>query len=328
MLAATAADGAAVLPVIGLMTTLARYSASTSLVLLSVGLTAPQEALLCDIAVRVGLSLHIIPMNSKPLNKATLRSKHLSHAAYARLFLPEVLPEMNKIIWLDADTLVLEDLCFLWNVDLGDSLVAAVSDDFIGVAELEATRRQMGDYFNSGVMVINLALWRTEQLLPKIKVLMVSPDLICEDQSVLNIICADRVRRLDHKWNYHASRYFEYPAEKRHVSPAILHFCGQCKPWAENTAFGQIYLRFLPSDVRRSLLASFKHVSALRKFDLAQRWVFGLLTGRKKYWVAFFRAVDLKRAEWRLLWRLRWPSNAIRPDPIQMAARADLLDDR
>ncbi len=328
ILAATAADSAAVLPVIALITTLARYSPATSLVLLSVELTATEQALLCDIADKVGLSLRVVPINSDLLNKATLRSKHVSRAAYARLFLPEVLPEVEKVIWLDADTLVLEDLCFLWNTELDDALVAAVPDDFIDAAEIAATASRMGEYFNSGVMVINLALWRVEQVLPRIRALMLSPDLICEDQSVLNLICAGRVRRLDQKWNYHASRFFEYPAANRYVSPAILHFCGQRKPWVGNTAFGQIYLRYLPSGVRRSVHASFIHVSPLRKIDLAQRWFFGLLTCRKKYWVALFRAVDLMIAEWRLIRRLAWANTPARRDPIQMAARADLLDDR
>ena len=310
------------------MTTLARYSPTTSLILLSVQLTATEQAFLCDVAESEGLDLRVVSLNPELLDHATLRSKHLSRAAYARLFLPEALPEIDKIIWLDADTLILEDLRRLWNTDLDDILVAAVPDDFIDVAEIVATETIMGEYFNSGVMVINLALWRVEQVLQRMRSLMLSPDLICEDQSVLNLVCAGRVRHLDQKWNYHALRFHEYPAANRYISPAILHFCGQRKPWVEDTAFGQIYLRYLPRSVRRSVLASFKQVSALRKIELAQRWLCGLLTCRKKYWLEVFRAVDLKISEWRLIWRLASKRIPEGEGPIQMASSADLLNDR
>lgn len=297
--AATAADRAMVVPVMALIQSLAVQSPNTVLGVISVGLTAAEETLLAQFAAGVGLDIHLIPFDVNLVKHTVLRASHLSRAAYARLFLPELLPNLDRVIWLDTDVLVLEDLSALWRVDLNGALVAAVPDDFIDPLEIAATNSRRGEYFNSGVMVLNLALWRAENLMPRITALMSSPHLICEDQSVLNTICADRVQIIDHKWNFHASRFLQYPAHHRRIAPAILHYCGSKKPWIEQMAFGNFYLQWLPRDTRAKQRSAFGQRFDLRRIERMRRYIFGVLMGRQKYW----RALELNRAEGRLFWR-------------------------
>src|SRR5437879_3158835 len=76
-----------------------------------------------------------------------------------RIFLPELLPELDRVLYLDADVIVVDSLIPLWNVDLSEDYLAAVTNVFqaahvhrpveLGLAGPRA-------YFNSGVMVLNL----------------------------------------------------------------------------------------------------------------------------------------------------------------------------
>jgi len=205
--AATAADSAMVVPVMALINTLALFSPNTTLVVLSVKLTEAEVFRLCQFATRLGLRLRMLTFNSDIVQHTVLRSPHLSRVAYARLFLPELLPDLERVIWLDTDTLVLENLTSLWQIEMEDSLVAAVPDDFIQKEEISDTGSQLGQYFNSGVMVMNLGLWRTENLMSRVWDLISSPNLIYEDQSVVNMICLNRVHLLNRKWNFFTRRF-------------------------------------------------------------------------------------------------------------------------
>ena len=87
-----------------------------------------------------------------------------TEAASLRLLLPELLPELDKILYLDCDIIVRQDLTRLWNeTDLGDNYLAAVYEAAI---EGQAERfRALGcdpvKYFNSGFLLMNLKQMRT-----------------------------------------------------------------------------------------------------------------------------------------------------------------------
>lgn len=314
--AATAADSAMVVPVMALIKSLAIHSSDTVLGVISVGLTVAEEAFLTQFAAGVGLKMHLIPFDPDLVKHTVLRAPHLSRAAYARLFLSELLPALDRVIYLDTDTLVLENLSVLWQIDLNGFLGAAVPDDFIDPLEITATKSRLGAYFNSGVMVLNLAQWRADDLMPKITALMASSDLLCEDQSVLNVICANRMQLIDRKWNFFTMRFSEYPITNRYISPSILHYGGTPKPWGDKTAFGRIFLNYLPADTRQKVRAGFTKTSVMRRLDLGQRRIFGLLFGRQKHWVVAVPAVHLALAEWRLALRLVRKRGSIRKDTI------------
>jgi hypothetical protein len=78
-----------------------------------------------------------------------------------RIFLPDLLPEVGRALYLDVDTIVLRSLSPLWALDLRDHYVAAVTNvperHMLGHAE-ELGGAGPGDYFNSGVLLMNLEL--------------------------------------------------------------------------------------------------------------------------------------------------------------------------
>jgi len=304
-LVATAADRRVLVPLVAMLTSLRRHSPNVDVVVLAVGLS-PDDELLLQATVRgSGLTLRFVRLDPALLEHAHLKSSHLTRTSYAPLFLPEILPDNDRVIWLDVDTVVLADLVALWRQDLRSALVAAAPDDFISQEELEATGTTLGAYFNSGVMVMNLARWRSDGLAATARHLMGDPHLICEDQSVSNRLCRGKVLLLDRRWNFHASRFHEYPSALRPRVPAVVHYCGHRKPWLEPVAFQRLFMNFLPVGMRESVEQQMAKVPLLRRLELARRRFTGMLLGRPKHWKAFIRHAVLTWADFALRRLLR-----------------------
>src|SRR3546814_4644899 len=56
---------------------------------------------------------------------------HISHASYLRIFIPEILPDsVEKVLYLDCDIVVRNDIAALWNLSLGDKVLGAARNLF------------------------------------------------------------------------------------------------------------------------------------------------------------------------------------------------------
>jgi lipopolysaccharide biosynthesis glycosyltransferase len=167
--------------------------------------------------------------------------------SWIRIFLPEMLPQLDRILYLDADTLTVDSVGPLWTTALGDAALAAVSnvvepDKQPRLAELGITDPRR--YFNAGVLVMNLALMREEDSLDRIMSYVAArrDELAWFDQDALNVVF-NRWHPLEPRWNAQNSMWFWAPwarevfgedALREAVStPAILHFEGPSvvKPW-------------------------------------------------------------------------------------------------
>lgn len=168
-------------------------------------------------------------------------------ATWYRVFLPELLPEVSRVLYLDADVIVLDDLRELWAVELGDRLLAAVTN----VPQWDHAERPAAigmapgvEYFNAGVLLLNLEQMRREQTGPALRdyIRRNASRLEWRDQDALNLVLGHRRLALDPRWNVMNSLLL-YPwagevlgeaavAEARE-RPAIRHFEGQSinKPW-------------------------------------------------------------------------------------------------
>jgi lipopolysaccharide biosynthesis glycosyltransferase len=168
--------------------------------------------------------------------------------SWIRVLLPEMLPHLDRIIYLDADTLTVDSVSPLWTISLAEAGVAAVSNVVepdqrphvagLGIAEAK-------QYFNAGVLVMNLRLMREEDSLGRIKSCVAArgDDLTWFDQDALNLVFAGRWRELEPRWNAQNSLWYwgrwareifgEDPVREALSNPAILHFEGPSivKPW-------------------------------------------------------------------------------------------------
>lgn len=143
-----------------------------------------------------------------------------SRVIYARLFLPDCISESHpRIVYLDADTLILGDMSYLFNLPLQDNLIAGVV--YPVSSRLTEMNRALGRdddavYFNSGVLVINAARWRSEKMSARSFELLRSRDFDFPDQDVLNLLADGRVIPLDWRWN--AQKAADY------AEAVIVHF--------------------------------------------------------------------------------------------------------
>jgi lipopolysaccharide biosynthesis glycosyltransferase len=149
--------------------------------------------------------------------------KWASIAVYYRLLAPRLLPkDISKVLYLDADIVVRRSLTQLWNTDLTNYALAAVSS-----FDLPPGTK----YFNSGVLLINLQFWRQNDVPERaIAFARNNPDKMQYwDQDALNAILVGRWFELPLWWNWHDWVHTSLPGTK--LEPAIVHFIGGGKPW-------------------------------------------------------------------------------------------------
>lgn len=172
---------------------------------------------------------------------------------YFRLFLPKCLPHFDKVLYLDADMVVHEDVARLYATELGDNYLAAVRDPIISgsnKAKLYNKHdymqklgiRNIYDYFQAGVLVLNLKKLRETGLDEQMISYASTHDCDLVDQDVLNLFCQGHVKFIDNKWNVDvntiamqvvpyapAAMWKEYQYNRDHAY--IYHFAGADKPW-------------------------------------------------------------------------------------------------
>jgi lipopolysaccharide biosynthesis glycosyltransferase len=174
-------------------------------------------------------------------------------AAYYRLLAPLLLPEIERIVYLDCDIIVRNDISPLYNTALSESelIAAALDTPMLGQAFSELSIlggyiRSLGiakpeEYFNSGVMLMDLEKFRRSELVPQMLDYAQKHNCKFVDQDVLNFYCQKRTHLLSTVWNKQhcwqdnsflrlapIAAYEDYLGS---VSDAnILHFAGT-KPW-------------------------------------------------------------------------------------------------
>ena len=172
--------------------------------------------------------------------------EHFSRAILFRLGLEKHAPaDCRRAIYLDSDVIVRRDIRQLWSADLQGQPIGAVLDCFIEGEAFAATWRlpPPGDYFNSGVLLIDVDRVRAEGAFSAAIAFTAAhlSTLRFTDQDALNHVFWRRWARLDPIWNAQrhmaiASLRAEIPVN-RHLQgrqPAIVHYTGAEKPWLKN----------------------------------------------------------------------------------------------
>ena len=178
--------------------------------------------------------------------------RHVTSTAFMRLLIPELLPnQFQKVIYLDCDLIINQDLSQLWEIDMGENYLLAVQDYYVPYVSSPlglAKYKELGipadyKYFNSGVLVINLAKWRTDDVSSQVvEYLRQSAEYrYCNDQEGLNVALAGKWGELDPRWNQ-LPKIYKYASWKDSSfseemynnilnNPYIIHFATSLKPW-------------------------------------------------------------------------------------------------
>ncbi len=229
------------------------HGAGLHIHLLSDGADPPVLRQLGDMAAArgAGFSVHDVAGLLATRSDRLPLAQHLTRAAYARLFFAEMLPaSATRAIYVDVDIICRAPLAALWGHDLGHAVAAVARDCAVGAEagddQADAARMardrharrlglpEDGTYFNSGVMLIDVARWRAEAVGAACAAWTAAhPDLVqLADQDPLNVVLRDRVAWLDDGWNRLALWAWRAPDD----AVRILHFAGPDKPWHSDHA--------------------------------------------------------------------------------------------
>jgi len=201
------------------------------------------------------IDIEFIKINTEKID--TFKTKtHVSISAFAKIYIAQLI-DKERVIYLDCDLIINHNIIDLWNQFEEDIPLQAVwnpfynyDNNYIGLGPNDKT-------FNSGVMLLNLGLLRTQNA---------SNDLIdflekyndktkLHDQAAFNAVFKNDWEELEYKWNYQASMilssYKELGISKEEYfdlydNPSIIHFTSNSKPWQLRNAhpYKEKYLQY------------------------------------------------------------------------------------
>lgn len=172
---------------------------------------------------------------------------------YSRLFIQEILPDLDRVLYLDCDTLMVGKICDLYNVDLKGKVIGGILDAF-SPWHYKALGLGSDDiYINSGVMLINLKRWREESIEDKFvqEIVKRKGKLLQGDQGLINTVLRGCVSMLpvrydlmcyNYDFSYEEMQLYRRPVKyysKQEIkeakgNPAIIHFTSSfasMRPW-------------------------------------------------------------------------------------------------
>lgn len=149
-----------------------------------------------------------------------------------RCMLAELLPNLSKIIYLDADLFVNRDIKELWDVDIREYCLAGVVDEGVinfSIPDIlnEYPNIYRNQYFNSGVLFMNLYKIREKGHLKELVVdfLVNNREATYPDQDALNVLFHNKILYLDSSWNRFVSLHRE--DNKDNLDNAVFHYAGK-----------------------------------------------------------------------------------------------------
>ena len=185
----------------------------------------------------------------------------------ARLLMGQLLPkDVDRVLYLDGDTIVLEDLSKLWNRNLHGKVLGMVAEPTVNRKRKDALGLHDYYYHNAGVLLVDLKRWREKHIEKVVLEYYKENDgkLFANDQDAINASLKDEIVELLPKYNF-SNIYTTYPywfikmlvKPRKYISrklyeesmcyPAIIHYLGEERPWRKGNThmFKDEYKKYL-----------------------------------------------------------------------------------
>lgn len=231
-----------------------------------------------------------------------------SYAAYARIFIRELLPqEIDRVLYIDCDTLICDDIGELYNWDLEGRTLGAVRDITSSKYNLSIGLSVSDVYFNSGVLLINLIQWDSRRYLQKIinHITHVRARYQNVDQDIINIVAHNDICTINPKYNHiipidtlgwkylcyitdkTPKQYYDSSTSKEAAcNPVIIHFTYffTGRPWFSNSInrkwddIWDHYLKMTPWKNYEKHCQNFRFVEKVQRILLGNQVLPGRLT--------------------------------------------------
>ncbi|ONK15803.1 glycosyltransferase family 8 protein [Streptomyces sp. MP131-18] len=213
---------------------------------------SPAERALYEAAIKLkrgAAELRMTPLPGEVI-RLPVQSDYITSETFGRLALARLLPaDVTRVVYLDADLLILGDLSELSRHDLAGATLAAVreaSDPFCwslnGLEHVfDLGLDPAAPYFNAGILVMDLPAFRATGVEERCLAYLARHRPARMDQDALNAVCRGRIGELPVKWN--VEKYF-FTSEERRLryrallaQARILHYVGHKKPWTHDTVW-------------------------------------------------------------------------------------------
>jgi len=190
---------------------------------------------------------------------------------YIRLWVEDLFPTAERVLYLDVDTIVVAPLLPLWKTDLGENILAAVDIPDSTSHNRCHLPKEYG-YFNSGVILFNVLKWRNLQCRKTICEFLWTNAKIAlnPDQDALNGCFYKERVSIDYSWNTIAPFFrksgvksvSESKLNEVQKNPKIVHFNGNSKPWQHTSLhpYKRKYLYYLSKTPYASFAPSDKNI--------------------------------------------------------------------
>lgn len=213
--------------------------------------------------------------------------KHLSPEALFRIFIPKVIPNIKRVLYLDSDILIRRELKELYDVDLNGHIIGATREYKTFFAKEHAESIGMTDcdeMFNSGVLLIDCEKFEKNSVRDRSLELLtddyknIRRRYIFLDQDILNCVLEGDVQWVDSHWNVQ-TQYLNKPYVFRQESffkeyealcenPWIIHFAGENKPWSDlKVPHSQLYWDAVRKSDRAYEILEDEFIKKTKAFD-------------------------------------------------------------
>lgn len=247
-----------------------------------------KEKILCEAS---RFCRNVIFITSDDYIDSGMKQKRGSLSTFARLYLSELLPHtVNKVLYLDCDVLVLGSLSDLYNTDISVSYFAGVCDCVSPLHKKAIGLQKEENYYNAGVLLINLGLWRDCLAVEKFKdfSLRYNGNVPYADQGIINGVMSVKGIRLPLIYNAYTaifdfdyndlltfrkpvSYYSQSEVKQAQEKPVIVHFTTSflsLRPWIYRSEHSYVceWLKYKADSMWADAPLRFDARSRMKKF--------------------------------------------------------------
>lgn len=188
--------------------------------------------------------INLLQIDSSELDWLKCMERTWSRFMFLKLYIPYLVPkDIKKIIYLDVDMLIVDNITNLFNININNYALAAVEDTPDCIKHKKRCNiPEKSPYINSGVMILNLEMWRqaAENDLFWSFIKENSKKFAINDQDVINYVFQNKIKTIPLRFNVtnhcfgfkpNVLPYHKKQLKEVYQHPAIIHFTNWNKPW-------------------------------------------------------------------------------------------------
>lgn len=207
--------------------------------ILTDGITPKSEAQLASIcALRQDFQLVVHVIRGEELQG--LPSERFTHITYFRFFIADLIPDAERVFYIDTDCLILDDISAVFSLPL-EKTIATMSDPFDNENKSRVSLQEQNSYFVAAPLLINTIRWKETNYTPLLLDWCYSHLNVLKypDQDALNVVLQNDREHLPMRFNVCPFFLRPHNFERKDLipqirecifSPAIVHFAS-CAPW-------------------------------------------------------------------------------------------------